>query len=132
MSDMAAAPKPWVDSKKYLWLLGPIVPLLVVWAIYDFHGRWDDVEAEGRGVSANVQLLRTPGHTPEDISTVARVADGTVVFTHAWWTADKPVDDPYCHDLATLRASRARILELATIIVPGHGAPFRPSATTPR
>ena len=102
------------------------------WAIYDFHGRWDDVEAEGRGVSANVQLLRTPGHTPEDISTVARVADGTVVFTHAWWTAEKPVDDPYCHDLATLRASRARILELATIIVPGHGAPFRPSATTPR
>jgi alkane 1-monooxygenase len=34
MSDIAA--KPWADGKRYLWLLGPIVPLLVAWAIYDF------------------------------------------------------------------------------------------------
>jgi glyoxylase-like metal-dependent hydrolase (beta-lactamase superfamily II) len=102
------------------------------WAIYDFQGRWDDVESEGRVVSANVTLIRTPGHTPEDISTVVRTSDEVVVFTHAWWTAEKPIDDPYCQDLSTLRASRARILKLATLIVPGHGTPFRPSETTPR
>ena len=102
------------------------------WAIYDFRGRWDDVESEGRPVSPNVSLIRTPGHTREDISTVAQTADGTVVFTHAWWTANKPVDDPYSPDLALLRASRARILGMAAVIVPGHGAPFRPAPTTPR
>lgn len=36
MSDVAA-PRPWADGKRYLWLLGPVVPLLVVWAVYDFH-----------------------------------------------------------------------------------------------
>lgn len=36
MTDIAA-PKRWVDGKRYLWLLGPIVPLLVVWAIWNFY-----------------------------------------------------------------------------------------------
>ena len=101
-------------------------------AIYDFHGRWDDVEAEGRAVSPNVSLIRTPGHSAQDISTVVRTSAGLVVFTHAWWTADKPIDDPYSTDLPQLRASRARILELAAIVVPGHGPPFRPAPSTPR
>jgi len=102
------------------------------WAIYDFQGRWDDVESEGREVSPNVSLIRTPGHTDEDISSVARTADGIVVFTHAWWTADGPLDDPYSPDPATLRASRQRILDMAALIVPGHGAPFTPTPATPR
>ena len=102
------------------------------WAVYDFAGRWDSLESEGRQVSPNVSLMRTPGHSTQDISTVALTGDGTVVFTHAWWTADKPVDDPYSDDLSELRASRARILAMADVIVPGHGEPFRPSDSTPR
>ena len=102
------------------------------WAIYDFAGGWDSVDAEGRRISPNVQLIRTPGHSAEDISTVAKTADGVIVFTHAWWTAEGPADDPYAPDPAVLRASRARILALADLIVPGHGAPFRPSDATPR
>jgi glyoxylase-like metal-dependent hydrolase (beta-lactamase superfamily II) len=102
------------------------------WAIYDFHGRWDDVESEGRQVSPNVSLIRTAGHTEEDISTVARTASGIVVFTHAWWTVAGPLNDPYSPDPARLRASRERILGMAALIVPGHGAPFRPTLATPR
>lgn len=104
------------------------------WAIYDFFGRWDDVDGEGRVVSPAVTLIRTPGHTAEDISTLVRTADGLVVCTHAWWTESKPVEDPYATDPVALRASRARILALPdlSLIVPGHGAPFVPSGTTPR
>jgi glyoxylase-like metal-dependent hydrolase (beta-lactamase superfamily II) len=102
------------------------------WAIYDFAGRWDDVEAEGRVLAPSVRLLRTPGHSAEDISTQVGTADGVVVFTHLWWTATRPDEDPYAPDPAVLHASRARVLELADLIVPGHGAPFVPGPSTPR
>lgn len=102
------------------------------WAIYDFAGRWDDVEAEGRVLAPSVRLLRTPGHSAEDISTLAGTQDGLVVFTHLWWTPEGPADDPFAPDPAVLHASRARVLELADLIVPGHGAPFRPDSSTPR
>lgn len=102
------------------------------WAIYDFHGRWDSVDADGRELSPSVRLMRTPGHSNEDITTVASTADGVVAFTHAWWTSEVPVHDHYAPDPAVLSASRARLLELADVIVPGHGAPFRPDESTPR
>jgi glyoxylase-like metal-dependent hydrolase (beta-lactamase superfamily II) len=102
------------------------------WAIYDFAGRWDDVEAEGRVVAPSVRLLRTPGHSAEDISTMVGTADGVVVFTHLWWTAEGPAQDPYAPDPAVLHASRARVLDIADLIVPGHGAPFAPTDATPR
>jgi glyoxylase-like metal-dependent hydrolase (beta-lactamase superfamily II) len=102
------------------------------WAIYDFAGRWDDVEAEGRELAPSVQLLRTPGHSAEDISTMAGTGDGIVILTHLWWNEAGPAEDPYAPDAAVLHASRGRVLELADLIVPGHGAPFRPTDATPR
>ena len=104
------------------------------WAIYDFSGRWDTVDCEGRQISANVSLIKTPGHTAEDISTLIRTADGLVVCTHLWWTATKPNEDPFATDPDALHASRARVLALPGLvrIVPGHGPSFAPSDTTPR
>lgn len=101
------------------------------WAIYDFTGRWDDVEAEGRELAPSVRLLRTPGHSAEDISTMVGTPDGTVVFTHLWWSEAGPAEDPYAPDAAVLHASRGRVRDLADLIVPGHGAPFRPTDATP-
>lgn len=102
------------------------------WAIYR-DDLWTSRDAEGFEISPDVSLLRTPGHTAEDISTLVRTDDGLVVFTHAWWTAQIPVEDPYATDPAALHASRARILELEPhLIVPGHGAKFIPGADTPR
>jgi glyoxylase-like metal-dependent hydrolase (beta-lactamase superfamily II) len=102
------------------------------WAIYDFAGRWDDVDCEGRSVSPSVSLIRTPGHTDQDLSTVARTTEGTVILAHLWWTDAGPAEDPYAPDPAVLHASRKRVLAMADLIVPGHGGPFVPSAATPR
>jgi glyoxylase-like metal-dependent hydrolase (beta-lactamase superfamily II) len=102
------------------------------WAIYDFAGRWDDVECEGRELAPSIRLIRTTGHTDEDLSTVVGTPDGVVVLTHLWWTDAIPVEDPYAPDPAVLHASRERVLGFADQIIPGHGAPFSPSQSTPR
>ena len=88
--------------------------------------------AEGFALSPSVLLIETPGHTPQDLTTLVATPDGITAFTHLWWTAEGPADDPYAPDSDLLRANRARVLSIATRIVPGHGAPFVPNAHTPR
>jgi glyoxylase-like metal-dependent hydrolase (beta-lactamase superfamily II) len=101
------------------------------WAVYD-GDLWQSRDADGARLSPSVRLMATPGHTEQDISTIADTAEGSYVCTHAWWGADGPADDPFSPDQARLSASREQILGVATVIIPGHGPSFRPSADTPR
>lgn len=93
---------------------------------------WIDRPAEGFVVSPSVTLIETPGHTPQDVTTLVTTEMGVIGFTHLWWAADGPAEDPYTHDAAVLRASRERVLGLASEIVPGHGPRFLPDESTPR
>ena len=56
------------------------------------------------------------------------------MFTHLWWTAEQPAEDPYAPQPELLHENRARVLGLPGLrtIVPGHGAPFEPGPDTPR
>lgn len=101
------------------------------WAIYR-NDTWTDRDAEGYEISPSVKLIRTPGHTNEDITTLAGTADGVVAYTHVWWNSTTPDDDPYATDLNALRLSRKRVRAAADLVVPGHGAAFVPDDTTPR
>jgi glyoxylase-like metal-dependent hydrolase (beta-lactamase superfamily II) len=101
------------------------------WAMY-VGDRWVDRDADGLELSPSVRLLRTPGHTAEDISTVASTAEDVYVCTHAWWMAAGPAQDPLGASDQDLRASREKLLSFATVIIPGHGPAFRPDGTTPR
>jgi glyoxylase-like metal-dependent hydrolase (beta-lactamase superfamily II) len=100
------------------------------WAIYR-GSEWESVDAEGRELTPSVRLIRVPGHTPEDIALVAGTGHGVAVLTHLWWTAEGPADDPYAPDPDVLHASRARVLELADLVIPGHGPAFAPGDATP-
>ena len=100
------------------------------WAIYD-GDLWISREAEGAQLSPSVTLIASPGHASEDITTLAAAANGVHACTHAWWGADGPAVDPLGSDQDALVASRARILDIATVIIPGHGAPFVPGPDTP-
>jgi glyoxylase-like metal-dependent hydrolase (beta-lactamase superfamily II) len=103
-----------------------------VWAVYQ-GDQWDDQPAEGRRLSTNIRLIETPGHTPQDITTLVDTADGLVACTHLWWDANGPPEDPRATDLQALHASRARLLGLPVgLIVPGHGPAFEPGPATPR
>ncbi len=101
------------------------------WAVYH-HDLWTDRKAEGAVLSPSVRLIETPGHTAQDVTTLASTADGVVAFTHLWWSADGPAEDPYAQDAVALHAGRQRVLAIASLIVPGHGAPFAPTPGTPR
>jgi glyoxylase-like metal-dependent hydrolase (beta-lactamase superfamily II) len=88
---------------------------------------WQDDDAEGRILADGIRLIRTPGHTAEDISTLVDTEDGLMVCTHAWWFEGGPEEDPYAPSQEQLAAARERISSLAPkLIIPGHGAPFAP------
>jgi glyoxylase-like metal-dependent hydrolase (beta-lactamase superfamily II) len=111
--------------------LFPVVP------VHDF--QWvvtgDVIErrpAEGVQLTGSVRLLATPGHTAQDVTTLVGTEQDVVALTHLWWTPDGPADDPYAPDRDLLRGQRERVLDLASLVVPGHGGAFRPDSTTPR
>jgi glyoxylase-like metal-dependent hydrolase (beta-lactamase superfamily II) len=95
------------------------------WATYD-GDLWIGREPGEFALTPSVRLVPTPGHTAEDITTLAATPDGIYACTHAWWGPDGPEEDPLATDQGALVASRDRILAVATVIVPGHGPAFRP------
>jgi glyoxylase-like metal-dependent hydrolase (beta-lactamase superfamily II) len=101
------------------------------WAIYRGTD-WEDSECDRRVLAPSVVLARTPGHTAEDLAVVVGTPEGIVVCSHAFFNAETTVDDESPDDHEALHASRAAILEVASLIIPGHGPAFRPTAETPR
>jgi glyoxylase-like metal-dependent hydrolase (beta-lactamase superfamily II) len=92
------------------------------WAIYH-HDLWTSRPADGFELSPSVRLIETPGHTPQDITTLVDTDAGTAALTHLWWF-DGHDQDPYAVDHELLDRHRQRVLETASLIIPGHGAPF--------
>ena len=60
-----------------------------VWAIYK-GDQWHSRMADGADVAVGVKLLHTPGHSPQDITTLVNTTEGLVVLTHLWWSATIP------------------------------------------
>ena len=100
------------------------------WAMYH-HDVWESRPAEGLVLAEGVSLLETPGHTPQDITTLVETGGGVAALTHLWWHAEAETD-PLAFDVDRLHKHRSRVLELASHIVPGHGAPFDVTEATPR
>jgi glyoxylase-like metal-dependent hydrolase (beta-lactamase superfamily II) len=97
------------------------------WAIYE-RDEWTMRPADGFELAPSVTFMTTPGHTAQDITTLAATGQGLVACTHLWWTAEGPEVDPLGEDQAQLEQSRARLLERGpALIVPGHGEPFTPA-----
>ena len=95
------------------------------WAIYA-QDVWTSRPAEGFSLSPSIRLMETPAHTAQDITTLVGTPRDVVAFTHLWWNSEGPTPDPLASHPRSLRPQRARVLSIATRIVPGHGAPFVP------
>jgi glyoxylase-like metal-dependent hydrolase (beta-lactamase superfamily II) len=91
----------------------------------------------GRLPGTTLRIIPTPGHAPEHCALAVDTADGTVVVAgDILWAAangDAPPtreellehQDPFAYDLELLKESRRKLLDLASVIIPGHGKPFR-------
>jgi len=102
------------------------------WATYS-NDIWNDHPEGDFTVSDSVRMMRTPGHTEEDVTTLVETADGLIALTHLWWTSAGPAEDPYAPSQQTLHDSRLAVIDLGpALIIPGHGAPFRLSDEVPR
>lgn len=93
------------------------------WATYR-NDQWDSRAAEGLQLSPGVRLLETPGHTPQDITTLVETDSGTAALTHLW-VYEGAKAGGLDVDPALVEEHRARVLEIASIIVPGHGSMYR-------
>ena len=99
-------------------------------SVYD-GSLWLSHDGDDYHLSESVRVVETPGHAQECAALLVETADGTVALTHAWWFADMtPVEDPLAWDQHALERSRARLLEVADVVVPGHGPAFRPDRSS--
>ena len=92
----------------------------------EFFGLWnkESVEDWPEQFSANIQILRTPGHDYTGITLLVTTDEGIVAICgDVFWREDYPKDpqnDLYASDSSELRKSRETILRMADWIVPGH------------
>jgi glyoxylase-like metal-dependent hydrolase (beta-lactamase superfamily II) len=84
----------------------------------------------------NIQILPTPGHSPEHTSLLVETEKGMVCVAQDvfWWEDGKQqsdteeelmnLEDPFATDVEALKKSRQLVLEKADWIIPGHGKMF--------
>jgi glyoxylase-like metal-dependent hydrolase (beta-lactamase superfamily II) len=109
--------------------LFPNAEVVDFWARYR-DDLWLDHSGDGWQMTDHTRLWLTPGHSEEDASLIVEADDGVYALTHLWWRTDRtPEIDPYAPDQAVLESQRRRVLEVADIVIPGHGAAFRVKGT---
>jgi glyoxylase-like metal-dependent hydrolase (beta-lactamase superfamily II) len=105
--------------------LFPHAEVVDFWARYR-DDLWLDHDGDGYRLADHATLWLTPGHSEEDASLIVEAEDGVYAMTHLWWHADRtPELDPFASDQAALERARARVLDVADVVIPGHGAAFR-------
>ena len=105
--------------------LFPEADVIDFWARYR-GDQWLGHGGDGWKMSDHSTLWLTPGHTEEDVSLIVEADDAVYAMTHLWWREDRTPDvDPYSPDPEALLFHRKRVLEIADIVIPGHGPAFR-------
>lgn len=105
-------------------------------AVIDFHSInkngnfefWQDEFV----VDDDVKVIKTPGHSPQDISVVVKTKNGTVVVAEDIFENEKDHDGKeaksWSADWNQQLESRKKILTMADWIIPGHGKMFKVKA----
>lgn len=90
----------------------------------------------GKLSDTNIQVIDTPGHSPEHASLLVETDQGKIAIAGDvfWWQDDEAQKtdrgsllehhDQFAKHAGLLRQSRQKLLELANYIIPGHGQMF--------
>lgn len=89
--------------------------------------KWSDHKGNGYGISSNVSIIHTPGHSYEHASLIVKSEIGTIIVAgDVWWFSDKtPIIDEMALDQNKLENSRKEVLSKADYVIPGHGTIFK-------
>ncbi len=87
----------------------------------------------GKIPGSEIQIMATPGHSPENASLVVPAEQGKVVIAADvfWWRDDEEQEvdinkvDEFAASMGDLKDSRRKVLEIADYIIPGHGKMFK-------
>lgn len=92
----------------------------------------------GNILEMDIEILKTPGHSLEHSSLIVKTDDKGIIAVSTdvfWWedgkqksdTVDDLINlkDPFATDKKALKESRKKVLELADLIIPGHGKMFK-------
>ena len=97
----------------------------------------DDAIEGTEGIpGTNMTIIATPGHEAgHGILVVPETEKGTIVIAgdNFWWKTDEEqklsleldMPDDFAEDMEVLKNSRAKVLEIADWVVPGHGRMFQ-------
>ena len=77
--------------------LFPAAAIHDYWATYQ-GDLWIGRDPGEFALTRSVRLIPAPGHTGEDIATLAATPGGVYACTHAWWGPDGPAEDPLATD----------------------------------
>lgn len=93
----------------------------------EFYGEWDGDRVDDRNdkISDDISIIETPGHDKTGLTLLVKTDKGTVAICgDVFWKEGLPEVDPYADDVAALKVSRKKVLEVADFIVPGHAGMY--------
>ncbi len=108
--------------------------------IYDGEICWkgdQELFHQGKLPGVGVEIIKTPGHSPESTSLLIKTDEGIVCICADvfWWEDGKQksnsredllsLEDPFAVDKDALISSRILVLDKADFIIPGHGKMFK-------
>ena len=96
--------------------------------VLEFFGIWDGNQCDDwqEDFSQDIKIINTPGHNSNSLTYFVKTDRGVVAICGGvFWKENEPKNDPYASDLAKLKQSRAKVLELADYVIPGHGEEFK-------
>ncbi|KAA0003284.1 MAG: MBL fold metallo-hydrolase [Thermoplasmata archaeon] len=99
----------------------------IVDGYYVYEGR-KGTEHDGVIFGKDVEIVHTPGHTPEHSSLFVNIEGKkyAVAGDAIWWYGKREenlinLPDPFAYDMPMLLKSREKIIKKADYIIPGHG-----------
>ena len=94
----------------------------------EYWGIWEGGKCENwpEQLTANIKIIKTPGHSADSLTLLVKTAAGTVAICgDVFWKENYPPQDAYASEPAKLLESRKKVLLAADLIIPGHGQMFR-------
>jgi glyoxylase-like metal-dependent hydrolase (beta-lactamase superfamily II) len=96
--------------------------------ILEYFGLWNknSVTDWKKDFTSDIKIIKTPGHNYDGITLLVSADIGVIaVCGDVFWKENYPKNDSYASDKEELEKSRAKVLQSADFIIPGHAGIYK-------